>query len=87
METLKVRQVVGDQLERWGQVTCIQWLTGTADGGSVLCFGTGRGLILIYQRKEKVSAMAIKEKQAAKFVPRITSENCRIQIFSLLMIP
>ncbi len=57
METLKIQQVIGDQLERWGQVTCVKWLSGTADSGSVLCFGTGRGLFLVYQRKEIVSEM------------------------------
>ena len=45
----QIYQVVGDELERWGQITCIQWLTGVSDHSITLCFGTGRGLVLIYQ--------------------------------------
>ena len=49
MDMFKAQQVICDQLERWGQITCIKWLSPTSDNGSVLCFGTGRGLILVYQ--------------------------------------
>jgi WD40 repeat protein len=41
-------QVISDELERWGQVTCVKWLPGISNNGEVLCFGTGRGLVLIY---------------------------------------
>lgn len=48
-------QVISDELERWGQVTCVKWLPGISNSGEVLCFGTGRGLVLIYHRlKEAV---------------------------------
>ncbi|KDR64841.1 hypothetical protein GALMADRAFT_149249 [Galerina marginata CBS 339.88] len=46
----QVHQVIGDDLERWGQITCILWLAGFSDHGDALCFGTGRGLVLIYQK-------------------------------------
>lgn len=51
----KPYQVISDELERWGQVTCVKWLPGISNNGEVLCFGTGRGLVLIYHRlKETV---------------------------------
>ena len=48
-EAKTIRQVLSDQLERWGQVTCVRWLSGNSDSGNVLTFATGRGLVLIYQ--------------------------------------
>jgi hypothetical protein len=46
-------QVISDHLGRWGQITCIKWLS---DNGTGICFGTGRGLVLVYQRaKDAVS--------------------------------
>lgn len=42
-------QVISDHLGRWGQITCIKWLT---DNGTGICFGTGRGLVLVYQRNK-----------------------------------
>ena len=42
-------QVISDKLGRWGQVTCAKWLPSISNNGEVLCFGTGRGLVLIYQ--------------------------------------
>ena len=46
-------QVISDHLGRWGQITCIKWLL---DNGTSICFGTGRGLVLVYQRtKDTVS--------------------------------
>ncbi|KDR76616.1 hypothetical protein GALMADRAFT_139529 [Galerina marginata CBS 339.88] len=41
--TKQIHQVIEDDLERWGQITCTQWLTGFTDNGNTLCFGTGRG--------------------------------------------
>lgn len=49
-------QIISDELERWGQITCMKWLPGISNNGEVICFGTGRGLVLIYHRlKEAVS--------------------------------
>ena len=42
-------QTLQDKSERWGQVTCLKWLSTTSPEGSILCFGTGRGIVLIYQ--------------------------------------
>ncbi|KDR65035.1 hypothetical protein GALMADRAFT_149048 [Galerina marginata CBS 339.88] len=36
----QVHQVIGDDLERWGQITCILWLAGFSDHGDALCFGS-----------------------------------------------
>jgi WD40 repeat protein len=41
-------QALEDKSSRWGQITCIKWLSAAAEG-NVVCFGTGRGLILVYQ--------------------------------------
>ncbi|KIM35109.1 hypothetical protein M413DRAFT_14714 [Hebeloma cylindrosporum] len=46
----QIYQVIGDDLERWGQITCVLWLTTTSD---TICFGTARGLVLIYQRTKE----------------------------------
>jgi len=55
----QIHQVIGDDLERWGQITCVHWLTTFSDYGDTLCFGTGRGLVLIYQwMKEAVCGYA-----------------------------
>ena len=46
-------QVISDHLGRWGQITCIKWLS---DNRTDICFGTGRGLVLVYQQtKDMVS--------------------------------
>ena len=42
-------QTLQDKSERWGQVTCLKWLSISSPEGSVICFGTGRGLVLVYQ--------------------------------------
>lgn len=49
----QVHQVIEDDLGRWGQITCAQWLAGVSEFGDTLCFGTGRGLLLIYQRTKE----------------------------------
>ena len=55
MKTKKVQQLISDQLGRWGQITAIQWLADNPSTGAQLCFGTGRGFVLIYrQRKDEV---------------------------------
>jgi|SRR5882757_288883 len=46
-------QVISDDLGRWGQVTCAKWLPGVSDSGNFLCFGTGRGLVLIYHQAKQ----------------------------------
>ena len=42
-------QTLQDKSERWGQVTCLKRLSINSSEGNILCFGTGRGLILVYQ--------------------------------------
>ncbi|KAF8801037.1 hypothetical protein BYT27DRAFT_7014252, partial [Phlegmacium glaucopus] len=49
-------QVISDELERWGQVTCAKWLPGISNNEEVLCFGTGRGLVLIYHRLKEANS-------------------------------
>jgi len=45
--------VLQDRLQRWGQITCLKWiLAGSSENGELICFGTGRGLIIIYQRSK-----------------------------------
>ncbi|KAF8801626.1 hypothetical protein BYT27DRAFT_7054761, partial [Phlegmacium glaucopus] len=36
----QIYQVIEDDLERWGQITCVQWLSGVSEHGNTLCFGT-----------------------------------------------
>jgi WD40 repeat protein len=56
VEAKRSHQVISDHLGRWGQITCIKWLSGNSENGNVICFGTGRGLVLVYQRtKDTVS--------------------------------
>lgn len=46
-------QTLEDRSRRWGQITCLKWLSiNPIEGNRALCFGTGRGLLLIYQRLE-----------------------------------
>ena len=53
-------QVLQDYCSRWGQITCIKWLGCDTDAVKNLCFGTGRGLILIYQQtRAGVSIMIV----------------------------
>ena len=42
-------QTIQDKFDRWGQVTCLKWLSINSPEGKTICFGTGRGLILVYQ--------------------------------------
>ena len=42
--------VIQDRLQRWGQVTCLKWISaGSSENGELICFGTGRGLVILYQ--------------------------------------
>lgn len=54
VEAKRSYQIISDHLGRWGQITCIKWLSGNSDNGNVMCFGTGRGLVLVYQRTKDV---------------------------------
>ena len=49
----RVRQVFADEMARWGQITCMKWLSGVSDR-EALCFGTGRGLVLVYYYSTEV---------------------------------
>lgn len=43
--------VLSDRLGRWGQITCMKWVEGVAQArGYTLCFGTGRGYVLFYDK-------------------------------------
>ena len=59
VERRKAYQVIGDELERWGQVTCIQWLHGFSENCQVVSFGTGRGLFLIYQQAKEIVSFSL----------------------------
>ncbi|KAF8163859.1 WD40-repeat-containing domain protein [Pholiota molesta] len=50
-------QTLNDPAGNWGQVTCLTFLNCGAGPGSAdwLCIGTGRGHIVIYQRKRKLT--------------------------------
>jgi hypothetical protein len=51
MKTLRCRQVIQDHGGRWGQITCMLWIASeNGHPSAMLCFGTGRGRILIYRR-------------------------------------
>jgi hypothetical protein len=79
-------QVISDELERWGQVTCAKWLPGISNNEEVLCFGTGRGLVLIYHRLKE--AVCIYNKiEAGKYIysqsNRTVSRNYQILVSCL----
>ncbi|KAF9470815.1 hypothetical protein BDN70DRAFT_901824, partial [Pholiota conissans] len=52
IEAKRSYYTIKDSLERWGQITCIKWLSRTSDDCDRLCFGTGRGLVLLYREKK-----------------------------------
>lgn len=50
-ETLVCLQVISDPAQKWGQITCVNWLAGSKErDGSALCLGTGRGLTVVFRR-------------------------------------
>jgi len=52
----KQKQLLEDHGRRWGQITCLAWLESIKDALTLLSFGTGCGLVVIYrQTKENVS--------------------------------
>jgi len=55
LETYQCFQAIHDSGGKWGQITCVKWLPAEAAGaGDTLCFGTGRGLLLIYRQSKNV---------------------------------
>ena len=51
----KQTQVLSDAASNWGQITCILWIpleNGVTVHG-LLCFGTGRGRVVIYRRQKR----------------------------------
>jgi WD40 repeat protein len=48
LEAYKCPQVIHDGGGKWGQITCMKWLG--ADMSDTLCFGTGRGSMLVYRQ-------------------------------------
>lgn len=82
--------VLSDCLERWGQITCVKWLEGVAQPkGYTLCFGTGRGFILFYEKvKDSVCGiMLFPLSQLIKTGDRIHSESSPAGRFSPSTIP
>ncbi|KAF5327760.1 hypothetical protein D9619_004080 [Psilocybe cf. subviscida] len=49
IEEQKNIETLSDRQGRWGQVTCVKWMGSPMDAYSV-CFGTGRGLLLVYTK-------------------------------------
>jgi hypothetical protein len=79
-------QVISDDLGRWGQVTCAKWLPGVSDSGNFLCFGTGRGLVLIYhQAKQAVHLLSLERGKIYSQWIRVLSRNCQTRLSCLSM--
>ena len=72
VERKKAYQVIGDELERWGQVTCIQWLHGFSENCQVISFGTGQGLFLIYQQEKDAVSFSFCELTHSDDIPAVT---------------
>lgn len=53
LHTLLSIQILLDQAHRWGQITCIKFISANTLGTEWLCFGTGRGQFLIHRRNRK----------------------------------
>lgn len=51
LSTKSCLQVLEDHGKRWGQITCLSWLSGHNDSSllNAIAFGTARGLIVIYR--------------------------------------
>lgn len=55
IETLVCLQVIRDPAQKWGQITCVNWLSGGKErDGNALCLGTGRGFIVVFRRTGNV---------------------------------
>jgi len=88
VERKKPYQVICDELERWGQITCIQWLHGFSENSLAMCFGTGRGLFLIYQQAK--DAATFKQLSSTAVLPfnepveamDYDSDKCRLVLTS-----
>jgi hypothetical protein len=85
IERKKPYQVICDELERWGQITCIQWLYGFSENSLSICFGTGRGHFLIYQQGKDAVGFAERNRACAQFLFRPPSNNYPAQLSSRLM--
>ena len=75
----RIYQVISDHLGRWGQIICIKWLS---DNGTAICFGTGRGLVLIYQRTKDMVIQYIHQEwedahKSAGYVQGAIKYSCR----------
>ncbi|KAM6490444.1 WD40-repeat-containing domain protein [Amanita muscaria] len=57
IETLVSLQVIRDPAGNWGQVTCVNWLSGNSSEleGNTLCFGTGRGLVIVEMKEASIT--------------------------------
>ncbi|KDR82488.1 hypothetical protein GALMADRAFT_134096 [Galerina marginata CBS 339.88] len=92
LKTLSCIDTLTDSGGRWGQITCIIWISGTHNG--LLCLGTGRGRLVMFRRKRshfvEVSDSQIFEAgssiEAIKFDPNqqrlaIASHNGSVKMF------
>jgi len=56
------RHVLEDGGGRWGQITCLVWVTSQKDDLRHIAFGTGRGFLVIYcENRTKVRVHIIIE--------------------------
>ncbi|KDR79751.1 hypothetical protein GALMADRAFT_136362 [Galerina marginata CBS 339.88] len=56
--TKKCLHILEDPGKRWGQITCLAWLSNLGtDDLKPIAFGTGRGLIVIYRRSRVDAGM------------------------------
>ena len=82
----RVNQVIGNETARWGQITCVKWLSGISDNREALCFGTGRGLVLIYHYFKKVVRPDLLSRwKRYSQSSRAVSRNCRTLLSFLSM--
>ncbi|KDR76662.1 hypothetical protein GALMADRAFT_139563 [Galerina marginata CBS 339.88] len=53
--TYERRATLADKARKWGQITCLLWigLDNHISGSDLLCFGTGRGRMVLYKRQRK----------------------------------
>ena len=56
MNVLQCIQVLADRNHRWGQITSLKFILDTA-ASDWMCFGTGRGRLLVYRRPRKQGAV------------------------------
>jgi WD40 repeat protein len=54
LQVFRPYQKLADRSRTWGQITCVKFLNVELSSmGELLCFGTGRGYLLLYHRQRK----------------------------------